>query len=63
MRWKNPHQWLIEHVETHRGSTAGAYRTYFLGIIRRLVRALDADMIQHLFLEEMEKDGYFDDLP
>lgn len=59
-KWKNPHQWLLEHVERRAASrTVSAW----LRIIRKLVHGLDADMIQLLFQEEMKKDGYFDDLP
>ena len=58
MKWKNPHQWLNDHARKYRRQLPA-----LLDIIRRLVRALDADTIQHLFQEEMGKDGYFDDLP
>lgn len=61
MKWKNPHQWLNDHVKRHRAPSAGAYRTYFLGIIRKLVRATDAHAIHYLFGEEMKKDGYFEE--
>lgn len=57
MKWKNPHQWLIEHSRKFRRQPPA-----LLGIIRRLARALDADTIQDLFQEEMKEDGYFDDL-
>lgn len=57
-KWKNPHQWLNDHIKRRAVSrTMSGWRH----IIRRLVRALDADTIQHLFQEEMERDGYFDD--
>lgn len=51
-KWNNPHQWLVEHARDARKHQP----TRLMGIIRKLARAL----IQHLFKEEMEKDGYFD---
>lgn len=61
MKWKNPqknpHQWLSDYARECRRQQP----IKLLGIIRRLLRVLDADQIQDLFQEEMEKDGYFDE--
>lgn len=58
MKWNNPHQWLNDHIK-HRAASRTV--SAWLRITRLLVHALDADTIQHLFQEEMEKDGYFDE--
>ena len=58
-KWMNPHQWLMAHIR-HRAASRTV--SAWLHIIRRLAHALDAATIQHLFLEEMKKDGYFNDL-
>ena len=58
-KWKNPHQWLIDHIKRRAGSrTTSAW----LRITRKLAAAtIPADTIRELFQEEMERDGYFDD--
>lgn len=55
-RWPTPHQWLLDKAET---MTVEELH----GILRDVAWRLDGDSILDLFQDEMERDGYFTELP
>lgn len=55
-RWQHPHEWLAEWVEE-------VYKeTELRWIIGQLASKVDPDSIQDLFQEEMDEQGYFEEL-
>lgn len=52
--WDTPNEWLEDHArqENRRG---------VLDILTLIIQDLDPDVIQDLFQEEMDEDGYFEE--
>ena len=55
-KFANPHEWLGHHA----GSLTSRGELHFF--IAALASKLDGDDIQDLFVNEMDADGYFDDV-
>lgn len=53
-KWENPHEWLNERL----GKCEDVHQ--FKMYAKELLTKINADDIQDLFQDEMDKDGYFD---
>lgn len=53
-RWNNPQEWLLDRV---RGESPG----WVFAAIETIIPLLDADFVQDLFQDEMDRDGYFEE--
>lgn len=53
-RWSNPHEWLQEAVAKKQINTND--------LLTLINQSVDGDQIQDLFQNDMDKDGYFDEV-
>ena len=55
-RWDTPTEWLIEKIEDSNDMTK------IISICFELIEHVDTDIIQDIFQDEMDEDGYFDEI-
>lgn len=55
-RWNGAHDWLADKLE-------GIGEDALLAFAQRMSQLMDADDIQEAFQEEMDADGYFEEVP
>jgi hypothetical protein len=59
-RWATPGEWLLEHAQEL--GSAGEVPA-LLCIINALATTVDSDTLQDLFQSDMERAGYFREVP
>jgi len=55
-RWDTPTEWLTEKIENSNDMTK------IISICYELIEHVDTDIIQDIFQDEMDEDGYFDEI-
>lgn len=53
-RWETPHDWIWEKI------AEGEFTAY--EVLQDVLPKMDSDDLQDIYQEEMDKDGYFNDL-
>ena len=61
-RWSHPSEWLSFHVDRLANDDSAEAHSELVKLVMSLASLLDGDQIQDLFQDEMDRDGYFNDL-
>ncbi len=60
-KWSHPAEWLNHKIDDSKEASFAV--TELASMCRLLASKLDGDTIQDLFQDEMDEDGYFQELP
>jgi hypothetical protein len=58
-KYESPHEWLSEKVTQ---AYQSGNSSYLAGLLNDIIPKLDGDTIQDIFQDEMDGDGYFDEI-